>query len=159
MQRTIALSAAAALLLAGGAVTLARASSPDSGGKRFHVIHVTTQFVQGKSLDVDREGPNPTVGDEDVFSNDLYVGNRKVGTDGGVCTLVRTPSLYHCVSTNALPDGDLTVQLLPDYSQSAPGHFAITGGTGRYRGASGEVTFVDNPDPQRDDVTFRFTTN
>jgi hypothetical protein len=39
-----------------------------------------------------------------------------------------------------------------------PGHFAITGGTRAYRGATGEVTFVDNPDPARDNVTFRFST-
>jgi hypothetical protein len=157
MHRTFAASAAVALLLAGGTVALARASSPASGGKRLHVIHVTAEIVQAKSLDLDQSGP--TLGDEDVFSSDLYIGNRKVGREGGVCTLVRTPSLYHCVATDSLRDGDLTIQLLPDYSQTAPGRFAITGGTGRYRGASGEVTYVDNPDPQRDDVTFRFTTN
>jgi hypothetical protein len=166
--RTLALSVAATLLLAAGAVTLAATSSPassdDRGGKRLHVLHVTRQAIHEIPVDPDHTGtpdkPAPdTVGDEIVFAADFYVGERKVGTDGGDCKLVRLPAIYHCVATNSFAKGDLTAQFLADFTRTAPGHFAITGGTGKYRGASGEVTFVDNPDPQRDDVTFRFTTD
>jgi hypothetical protein len=163
MRRILTVSAAVVVLLAAGAVTLAGASSPASGGTRFHVIHVTRDAGQDTILDLDRSAtpdrPAPdTVGDEDVFAAQFYVGKWKVGSDGGVCKLVRLPAIYHCVATNTFREGDLTVQFLADFTQTAPGHFAITGGTGRYRGASGEVTFVDNPEGQRDDVTFRFTT-
>ena len=164
MPRTFALSAAVAVLLAGGAVTLAGASSPASTGKRHHVIHVTRDTGQDIYLDLDHSVPPnkpiepDSVGDEDVYAANLYVGGRKVGSDGGVCKLVRLPRIYHCVATNSLPEGDLTVQFLADYDQTAPGRFAITGGTGRYRGASGEVTYVDNPDPQPDVAVYRFTT-
>jgi allene oxide cyclase-like protein len=165
MQRTFALSAAVAVLLAGGAVTLAGATSPAGAGKRFHVIHVTRDTGQDIYLDLDHSVPPnkpvtpDSVGDEDVYAANLYVGGRKVGSDGGVCKLVRLPGIYHCVATNSLPEGDLTVQFLADYTQAAPGRFAITGGTGRYRGASGEVTYVDNPDPQQDVAVYRFTTH
>ena len=160
MPRTFALSAAVAVLVAGGAVTLAGASSPSSGGKRHHVIHVTRDTGQDIYLDLDHSGSNKpdSVGDEDVYAANLYIGGKKVGSDGGVCKLVQLPATYHCVATNSLPEGDLTVQFLAYYNQTAPGRFAITGGTGRYRGASGEVTYVDNPDPQPDDTVFRFTT-
>jgi allene oxide cyclase-like protein len=168
MRRTLTLSVAATLLLAAGAVTLAATSSPASnddrrGGKRVHVLHVDRQTIHDITLDLDHSAtpasPAPdSVGDEIVLTGDFYVGTTKVGIDGGVCKLVRLPAYYHCVATNSFAEGDLTVQFLADFTQSAPGHFAITGGTGRYRGASGEVTYVDNPDPQRDDVTFRFTT-
>lgn len=165
MRRTTALTAA---LLAAGAVTLAATSSPASddrrgGDKRLHVLHVERQAIHDTFLDLDHSAtpahPAPdSVGDEDVFAADFYIGATKVGSDGGDCKLVRLPAIYHCVATNSFADGDLTVQFLADFTQTAPGRFAITGGTRKYRGASGEVTYVDNPDPQRDDVTFRFTT-
>ncbi len=165
MRRTPVLIAA---LLAAGAVTVAATSSPASndgqrGGKRLHKLEVQRQAIHDTILDLDHSAtprhPAPdSIGDEDVFAADFYVGATKVGTDGGDCKLVRLPSIYHCVATNSFADGDLTVQFLADFTRTAPGHFAITGGTGEYRGARGEVTFVDNPDPQRDDVTFLFTT-
>ena len=65
---------------------------------------------------------------------------------------------YHCVATNTFPEGDLTVEYLAYYQGTTPPRVAITGGTGRYRGAGGEVTYIDNPAPQRDDVMFHFTT-
>ena len=56
MPRTFALSAAVAALVAGGAVTLAGASSPSSGGKRHHVIHVTRDTGQDIYLDSSSHG-------------------------------------------------------------------------------------------------------
>ena len=34
-----------------------------------------------------------TVGDEDVYAADFFVGKRKVGSDGGVCKLVQLPAI------------------------------------------------------------------
>jgi hypothetical protein len=165
MPRTAALTVA---LLAAGAVTFAAASSPanddrNRGGKRLHVLHVERQAINDRFFDLDESAtpnrPAPdSIGDMYVFAADFYTGARKVGSDGGSCQLTRLPLIFHCVATNSFAEGDLTVQFLADWTQTAPGRFAITGGTRGYRGASGEVTFVDNPDPQRDDVTFRFTT-
>jgi hypothetical protein len=172
MRRTVTLSALLALLVASTGVALAAASSSDergsdeseSRGGRVHVLHVTRTTGDDVILDLDHSAtaahPAPdSIGDEDVFTADFYSGDTKVGLDGGVCKLVRQPAFYHCIATNSFAEGDLTVQFLADFTQTAPGHFAITGGTGAYRGATGEVTYVDNPDPQRDDVTFRFTTH
>jgi hypothetical protein len=168
MRRTLTLSTGAAVLLAAGGVTLAAASpsashDDDRRGGRAHVLHVTRSAVHDVILDLDHsttadKAAPDSIGDEDVFAADFYVGDKKVGFDGGVCKLVRLPAFYHCVATNSFAEGDLTVQFLADFTQSAPGQFAITGGTRKYRGATGEVTYVDHPDPQRDDVTFRFRT-
>ena len=165
MRKTLRRGALAALLLAAAGVTVASASASrdDNGHGRVQVLQVTRTTGNDVILDLDHSAtsahPAPdSVGDEDIFTADFYVGDEKVGFDGGVCKLVRLPAVYHCIATNSFAKGDLTVQFLADYTQTAPGHFAITGGTGAYRGASGEVTFVDHPDPQRDDVTFSFTT-
>lgn len=165
MRKTLRRGALAALLLAAAGVTVASASASrdDNHHGRVQVLQVTRTTGNDVILDLDHSAtsahPAPdSVGDEDVFTADFYVGDEKVGFDGGVCKLVRLPAVYHCIATNSFAKGDLTVQFLADYTQTAPGHFAITGGTGAYRGASGEVTFVDHPDPQRDDVTFSFTT-
>jgi hypothetical protein len=171
VRRAFTLSAVSALLVASTGVALGAASPSDENGSderdshagRVEVLHVARTTGDDVILDLDHSAnashPAPdSVGDEDVFTADFYIGDTKVGFDGGVCKLVRQPAFYHCIATNSFAKGDLTVQFLADFTQTAPGHFAITGGTGAYRGASGEVTYVDHPDPQRDDVTFRFTT-
>ena len=168
MRRTVALCAAGALIAVPSGIALADAGSArddraGDGRPRSHVVHVTRTNAQDVMVDIDRsataEKPAPdSIGDEDVFTADFHRGDRKVGFDGGVCKLVRLPALFHCIATNALPKGDLTVQFLADFQNPRPGNLAITGGTGRYKGAAGEVVYVDNPDPQPDDVTFRFTT-
>ena len=167
MRWTFVLCAVLALLVAATGVSAAMSSSgggdrhPDGRGDhgRFHVLRVErtpgTQLV----LDLDHSGGDAvTVGDQLVLNAEFFVGDRQVGSDGVVCTKVRTPEWFQCLATNTLPGGDLTVQFLADFTSPEPGHFAITGGTGEYFGATGEVTFVDHPDPARDDVTFRFVT-
>jgi len=160
-MRVMSTLAVAVVAVATG-VTVATASSPGDalGGKHEHVLKVTRDAGTGAALDLDHSGkPTPdSIGDENVFSANFYMGDKRVGFDGGVCTLVRLPAYFQCVATNSFPEGDLMVQFLADFSRSAPGRFAITGGTRGYRGAQGEVTYIDNPDPQRDAVTFRFTT-
>jgi hypothetical protein len=98
-----------------------------------------------------------TIGDEIVSTAEFFIGDREVGKDGVVCTKVRAPEWFQCVATNSFDEGDLTVQFLGDFTSPEPGHFAITGGTRAYLGATGEVTFVDNPDSARDNVTLRFS--
>jgi hypothetical protein len=171
MRKTVTLTSLLALAVASTGVALAAASSADQQGSderdgrggRVQVLHVTRATGDDVILDLDHSATAAhsapdSVGDEDVFTADFYIDDTNVGRDGGVCKLVRMPAIYHCIATNSFAKGDLTVQFLADFTQTAPGHFAITGGTGEYRGASGEVTYVDNPDPERDDVTFRFTT-
>jgi hypothetical protein len=167
MRRTLVLSAMLTVLVVatGGAVA---ASSPDSGRHggdprdhgRFHVLRVERNASTDVVLDLDHSGSVEalTIGDEIVSTAEFFIGNREVGKDGVVCTKVRVPEWFQCVATNSFEKGDLTVQFLGDFTSAEPGHFAITGGTRAYFGAAGEVTFVDNPPPARDEVTFRFVT-
>jgi hypothetical protein len=163
VRRIISLGALLALLVVGTGVALAAGGSatPKARGK-VHVIHVQRDAGQDVFLDLDHSAtagkPAPdSIGDEDVFTAGFHRNGKDVGFDGGVCKLVRLPSWYHCVATNNFRRGALTTQFLADFASSEPGHFAITGGTGAYRGASGEVLYVGKEDGTAD-VTFTFTT-
>lgn len=167
MRWILVLSTVLAFLVAAAGVSLATSSSrggdghKGSGGDhgRFHVLRVERNAGTDVPLDLDHSGGDAlTIGDEIVSTAEFFVGNREVGKDGVVCTKVRAPEWFQCVATNSFDKGDLTVQFLGDFTSSEPGRFAITGGTRGYRGATGEVTFVDNPAPARDEVTFRFIT-
>jgi hypothetical protein len=166
MRRTLVLSAVLAGLVVATGVAMA-ASSPDSGRHagdqsgdgRFHVLRVERNAGIDVPLDLDHSGSGDlTIGDEIVSTAEFFIGNREVGKDGVVCTKVRVPEWFQCVATNSFAKGDLTVQFLGDFTSPEPGRFAITGGTRGYFGATGEVTYVDNPAPARDEVTFRFIT-
>jgi hypothetical protein len=98
---------------------------------------------------VDNGVPGPSLGDQLVFSETLLKNGRDVGMSGGVCTVVRGVPPYdivtvQCLGTLSLQRGQITLQgLFEVQGEDDPGPFelAITGGTGKYRGAGGEATF------------------
>jgi hypothetical protein len=146
-RRLHALAALTLLLLAAAVMATGAASgtsvSDDRGGQ---VIHLTTKQVhQGF---VDNGDPGFSVDDQFVFSNDLYRNGEKVGEDGGTCTVTRIAAggaaTLHCLGTNSLPGGQIAVQGLA--APDEPFELAITGGTGRYRKARGQV-FGENTSP------------
>lgn len=165
MGRRIKSGLPVALLLAVASIVVASASSsPTSSGENdddhVEVIRATGVLVSEAFLDLDGSGDqNVTVGDQAVFTSDLVRNGKKIGLDGGFCTLVRLPALFQCVGTNHLPGGQLTVTGLldygPEFANQGPFHLAITGGTGRYKDAHGQVVLIDRAPPARDSITFR----
>jgi hypothetical protein len=120
---------------------------PESRG----AITLAGQTVQRNLVDVAE--PGFTLGDEVAFSDDVREGGTPAGFDGGVCTLVRIADAdaqtgtAQCQVTYSLDGGQVTTQgLLTLTSGGFVGtqHTAITGGTGRFRGARGdaELKFV-----------------
>ena len=142
----------AAVLTLGGA-TLASGDNGDGSddghsGQTFTVYAPTAQ---------DRIAFLPVVkdkfslGDRVVFSDDLFTakGGKSLGIDGGVCTVVRITDaangsgVLECEITFDLPDGQIATQELHTLTNgnltgTQPG--AITGGTGKYRDATGQVS-------------------
>jgi hypothetical protein len=150
MRVKLAVAAICAVGLAVGGVTLASAhptgSSDDHGTQVFTVFTVT---VQSESLDLGPQGFS--LGDQVVFADDVYdhKGGTKIGTDGVVCTVVRVTDAAtgsgtaQCVATAQLADGQITVQGFNSFTGDelpAPFQLAITGGTGAYANARGQVT-------------------
>ena len=137
-NRTLAAAlAVAALALAGTA-----SATPGHHG---HTIKLTEAHPDAQPTFVDTGKPGPTVGDVGVFRDDvLRADGSTAGTLRQVCTLVDLvggppTSTFECVGSLALKDGTLTIA--GPFVPAAPEQSAaVTGGTGAYAAARGEVT-------------------
>ncbi len=160
MQKNLGLRSVLVFLLAVAAIMVAPASSSRGGeDEGVQVIRVTE--VSGQEANLDLGEPGDSLGDQFVFSNDLVRHGKKVGTDGGVGTVVRLESMVSAtlqfVATAQLPKGQITVQGLVTFTEANEGEpfeLAITGGTGRYKAAHGVLT-VDEVSETETLLTFR----
>jgi hypothetical protein len=157
--------AATGVLAALGALTLAavtwfagplapaRAQAADTGATlsfdvRFSPFFLLDFHADGVRQITSFQDPNlsPSKGDQTVFRDELLRGGRAVGHESGVCTVTEDPSAegvlpIHCQMTVELPQGQITAQ---GATSNAPDkHLAITGGTGRYVGAAGELVLTE----------------
>jgi hypothetical protein len=151
MKRNLALGAILALLLAVTSVSLAFAGGDpkgDKNGDKVRVLQVTLTNSQETQLDLGDRGPS--VGDRFSVFGDLVRNGKRVGVAGYECvTLLFTPGpdpaaepeaiTDQCYGTLSLPKGQITVQGLVDRTGPVPVTIAITGGTGAYRTAHGEL--------------------
>jgi hypothetical protein len=138
MSRKFHTVAALALLLTAAGVTAAGAASDPKDGGGQVIRFDTKQIHQGL---IDNGTPGFSEDDQIVFSNDLYQDGKKVGEDGGTCTVTRIAAsgatTLHCLGTNSLPGGQISVEGLA--APGEPFELAVTGGTGRYSKARGQV--------------------
>ncbi len=153
MRNKFRLGAVVVFLLAVASITVASTSSSsgnsgDRGKRSVEVIRVTGIFVEESVSDLGE--PGDSLGDQLAFTQDLFRRGEKVGIAGVVCTLMRLEPVggtLHCVGTAQLPKGQITIQGLATLTGDEEGeptqHFAITGGTGRYKTAHGVLTVVD----------------
>ena len=140
------------LLLATGAVASAGSSGDAHSDDRGSVVINLAGKAASETVYVDLGAPDYSEADQFVFTNDLLRGVTKVGEDGGVCTVTRVEedggSTLLCSGSNSLPGGQITVSGLVSYGpdeefKKEPYFFAITGGTGKYRNARGEVKITE----------------
>ena len=147
MKRTLLISVIAlAGLAAAASVASARVSAPPT--IKFNLAFHDVQIDLGKR--------GPSLGDERLFADSvLDAKGRKVGHDAGVCTFTSlTPPEAACQITFFLSRGQISIQFLnaPPPRKVA----AIVGGTGAYRGASGEAVIFEGL-KQTGTVTFSLT--
>lgn len=147
------------MLVPGSAVASAK------GGKKTLKIRATEK--QSEFLDLGT--PGPSLGDELVLSERLFIRGRDVGESGVVCVVTQAVPPYdvltfHCVATlSLLKKGQITLQGLIEIQgegDQTPFLVAITGGTGKFRGAGGEATVreVSAGPPARSVYKLRFKT-
>jgi hypothetical protein len=144
MRRLPFLGGALALLLLLGGVAAGAAPKAKPADDKARTLRFDVQFSPFRLVDVGGDG-EPSLGDYVVFHDLLLTNGKQVGDEGGTCPLVDVEQgLIHCTGTIRLPGGQLTFQGLTTTDPTK--QIAITGGTGRYQGAGGEATLVENPD-------------
>ncbi len=154
MRTKLTLSAIVVLVLAVTGITAASASSSrDKHRGDRHGVEVL-RLVSTTVQESPESTEPPAVGDQFAFSDDLFERGRKVGMLGGVGTFVRfdeatESAVVNLVLTAELRRGQIAMQGLVTFSEAGEGEFelAITGGTGAYRTAHGEV-FVSPTDDE-----------
>jgi hypothetical protein len=163
MRRKLPLGVLVILVLAVVTLPAASASSSQASSSArddndVEVIRVTGVTVDEAILDLG--APGDSLGDQFVETDDLFRGGEKVGFLGLHCTAMRQEPMVsftlQCVATAELPRGQITVQGLVTFTETAqePIRVAITGGTGRYRTAHGVLT-VREISVSEDLLTFR----
>jgi len=135
-KRLGVLGAAIALVaLVVGVVSPALGSSgDDDNGRTFRVTAIITEET---FVDVGDEGES--VGDQFIFSDKLLKDGKQVGHDAVVCTIVSLKrGEAQCVATAWFDGGQITGQVLVSFAEGPPA-VPITGGSGKYKGAEGEI--------------------
>jgi hypothetical protein len=119
------------------------------------VLAVFTEF--DANIDVGAEGFS--LGDVVVFSGNLLRNGEQVGRVGVVCTFVSTANEdrveAQCPTTAILPGGQITTQGTI-VNRSLNFTLPITGGSGRYQGAGGQVVSRDVSTPTQPQVELTF---
>jgi allene oxide cyclase len=134
MKRLLVLPALVAAGVLTFAVVSGDAGTSGTGGKVIHVIeHATTDTV------TDTGPAGDSVGDVLTFANDVFdaTDTNEVGTDQGYCIRVVAGVSWECNYTTFLARGQITVE--GPFYDAADSTFAITGGTGKYRNARGQL--------------------
>jgi allene oxide cyclase len=140
------LVAACAIVLALSAVAFAHGNNDNGHGPSRHgvrggghggVIVVTEHADTDATTDTGDRGDS--AGDVLTFSNPVFdaADRTQVGTDQGYCIRTVAGSAYECNWTLLLPKGQLVVE--GPFYDTKDSTLAITGGTGAYRNARGEM--------------------
>jgi hypothetical protein len=105
------------------------------------VERATTDVV----TDIGAEGDS--VGDILTFANEVFdeANENKIGTDQGYCFRVEVGKSWECNWTLFLEGGQITVEV--PFFDTGDSVLAITGGTGDYADARGQMTLHFRNDP------------
>ena len=130
-------------------------ASAGHADKTIRVVAVFTEF----DASIDVGAPGFSLGDQVVFSGDLRRDGEQVGRVGVVCTFVSTANAARveaqCPTTSLLPGGQITTQGTI-VNRSLNFTLPITGGSGRYQGAGGQVVSRDISTPTQPQVELTF---
>jgi hypothetical protein len=123
--------------------------------KKFTLIGIETDRSRPEARPrCPKQAPHGEIlGDQRVFTDQLREVDQNqdptgpvVGHHSGFCTLVKKgpgdARFYQCFATFDLTDGLLTGRTMFDFNSVGPAGIkaAVTGGTGAYAGAEGEIT-------------------
>ena len=152
----IGLCSLVAMAAVGGAYAVAGASTGSTDSTRsFTVIRKMTHLERQQAV------PGKTsVGDRFEFTSDVLKNGNVIGHQGAACTVLSVlpngDDTFVCVGTWTLPGGMITAQAYRP-ADGDGGPVAITGGTGIYRHARGQIVQGDSLPGDRVEFTFELT--
>jgi hypothetical protein len=134
------------------ALVATNASASDNG----KAMKLTGKAV-APPAQIDLGAPGPSVGDQQIISMNVFRGSMRLGESHVVCTVVR-PGTAQCENFTSLPGGQITASGVVTDAQEETSPFtqAITGGTGAYRNAHGQLT-VSEAGPRPATLTFQLS--
>lgn len=147
----IGIAALAASVFTGSALA-SSPGAPRPGGSFTVVEHALTDTT------ADTGPAGDSLGDVLAFANPVFdAGNiHQVGTDNGSCVRTAVGASYECSWTTTLAGGSIVVE--GPFLDAGDSTLAVTGGTGRYRGAAGEMRLhARNAQGSEYDFTFRLS--
>jgi len=160
VKKSLILTAVAALLvgaLAGAFFTM-RTATPSAQAHDQRVIHVVEHAITDTVQQF--HPPKDSIGDILGFHNPVFDASNKhqVGTDNGQCTrtVATGKTEWECFWTVILKQGQITVEG-PYYDDGTDTTLAITGGTGAYVGAQGQMRLHATGNPVGSEYDFIYT--
>jgi allene oxide cyclase len=135
----------------GGPVTVATPAATPSTG--LTILRFVEHASNEQTIDVDPTGDS--VGDLLVFANPVFDENdvSQVASDQGSCVRTVVGQSWECTFTVILDNGQLTIE--GPFNDTGETIFAVTGGTGDFLGASGQLRFSARPNTTNEyDMTF-----
>jgi hypothetical protein len=132
------------ILLAGlaivAAIVIAQPSEASHYGPKD--FELTGQTLANEQVDIGE--PGPSLGDMNVITEDVYRNGKRVGTSDITCTVVRIQMpkfAVECFNVTSLPEGQISAHgvVTSDQIEKVPFDQPITGGTGAYKGVSGQL--------------------
>jgi hypothetical protein len=132
-----------------GAATPGPAATPSG----LTVLRFVEHADNEQTIDVDP--PGDSVGDLLVFANPIFdeTDTTQVGTDQGSCVRTVPAQAWECSWTVILDTGQLTIE--GPFNDAGETIFAVTGGTGDFIGARGQLRFAPRPNTTNEfDMTF-----
>lgn len=143
MRRTWGAILLALVLVTGGVVLSAASAGGDKG--RNGAIWLVAKSVEEVEVDTDGSG-DFSLGDQVIFTDDLYLKKQKVGTLEGTCIVQRItePAVHIQCLVTAVVDGVGQIAhqgVIPLTESGLPDRFylPITGGSGDFVGATGQT--------------------
>ncbi|HLI59805.1 MAG TPA: allene oxide cyclase family protein [Solirubrobacteraceae bacterium] len=152
------LAAAGACAALGAGIALPAAAGARSRGRSLgHTITVVEHAVTDTEQRAVGRGKDEP-GDPLTFTNPVFdAANRaRVGHDEGFCMRLNLHTgAWECLWTTFLPHGQITVQ--GPYYDTRNSVLAITGGTGAYRNARGQMKLVSRDGGKEYDFIFQLS--
>jgi len=154
-----AVIAVVALVVAAVSPALGSSGSTASGHadrqQTLRVLAVFTEF----DPNIDLGAAGFSLGDEVVFSGNLLRNGQQVGRVGVVCSFVSVANPARveaqCPTTSILPGGQITTQGTI-VNRSLNFTLPVTGGSGQFQGAGGQVVSRDVSTPTQPQVELTF---